>query len=145
MGYVIIAIAFGWMLITQSMTTERAASQQVIQSDTASKLLAGDMLRLANAVNSWRYSHTLAEGPLSLTQFGLIPTPDPQLHAVIQAGRLWIWSADTPGLFSALRQRSTGSSLTLRVSAGRLRMSDGTDMNLALPSGLPDGNVVYLN
>lgn len=52
---------------------------------------------------------------------------------------------ETAGVFAALRARSMTSALALTVSGGRLRMADGTDMNLSLPSGVSEGSIVYLN
>ena len=51
----------------------------------------------------------------------------------------------TDGVYAALRTQSVTSALALTVSGGRLRMADGTDMNLSLPSGVTEGSIVYLN
>ncbi|MCX8957042.1 type IV pilus biogenesis protein PilM [Erwinia psidii] len=107
--------------------------------------LAAEMLRTADAVNNWRHGRTVADGPLSPTQTGMMPAPDARIQSVIQDGRLWIWVPATPGVFAALQDRSVTSALALMVSGGRLRMADGTDMNLALPSGITEGSIVYLN
>ncbi|HGY2372119.1 TPA: type IV pilus biogenesis protein PilM, partial [Citrobacter freundii] len=52
---------------------------------------------------------------------------------------------ETDGVYAALRARSVTSALALTVRGGRLRMADGTDMNLSLPSGVTEGSIVYLN
>jgi hypothetical protein len=96
-------------------------------------------------VNDWRYSRTLSDGPLNVSQFGMVPAPDSRISAAISGGRLWIWSAGTSGLAASLATQSDDSALACTVSGGRLKMSDGTDMNLSLPAGVAEGNVVYLN
>ncbi|EXU75288.1 type IV pilus biogenesis protein PilM [Erwinia mallotivora] len=107
--------------------------------------LAAEMLRTADAVNNWRHGRTVADGPVSPAQTGMLPAPDTRIQSVIQEGRLWIWVPATQGVFAALQDRSVTSALALIVSGGRLRMADGTDMNLALPSGMTEGSIVYLN
>lgn len=145
MGYAIAALALIFLLIVGNVQIREASrfERQGIQ-ENASRL-ASDMLRLASAVNDWRYTHQLAEGALAVGQFGIVPFPDSHIQAAIQGGRLWVWSADSPGLVDSLNSQSVGSALVCTVSGGRLKMSDGTDMNLSLPAGVAEGNVVYLN
>ncbi|WP_367672605.1 type IV pilus biogenesis protein PilM [Serratia symbiotica] len=107
--------------------------------------LAADMLRTAAAVNNWRHGRTVADGPVSPAQTGMVPVPDPRIQSVIYSGRLWVWVPAAEGVYSALRAQSMTSALALTVSEGRLRMADGTDMNLALPSSVTEGSIVYLN
>ncbi|UJD87651.1 pilM family protein [Rahnella aquatilis] len=145
MGYAIAALALIFLLIVGNVQIREASrfERQGIQ-ENASRL-ASDILRLASAVNDWRYTHQLAEGALAVGHFGIVPVPDSHIQAVIQGGRLWVWSADSPGLVDSLNSQSVGSALVCTVSGGRLKMSDGTDMNLSLPAGVAEGNVVYLN
>lgn len=145
MGYAIAALALIFLLIVGNVQIREASrfERQGIQVNAGR--LASDMLRLASAVNDWRYTRQLAEGPLAVGQFGIVPVPDSHIQVAIQGGRLWVWSADSPGLVDTLNSQSVGSALVCTVSGGRLKMSDGTDMNLSLPAGVAEGNVVYLN
>lgn len=143
-GYVIAAIAFLLMLMINSMTDVDSSAPRTQQGALVS-LLAGDMLRTASAVNDWHYAHTLPDGELDLTVFGLSPAPDTRIKAAINNGRLWVWTPDQQGLLPALNRLSSGSALVLTVTGGHLLMSDGTDMNLALPARVVEGSVVYLN
>lgn len=143
-GYVIAAIAFFFMLMTNSMTDVDSSAVRTQQGALVS-ILAGDMLRTASAVNDWRYTHTLQDGELDLTLIGLSPAPDTRIRAAINNGRLWLWTPDQQGLLPALNSLSSGSALVLTVTGGLLLMSDGTDMNLALPARVAEGNIVYLN
>ncbi|WP_047609025.1 type IV pilus biogenesis protein PilM [Rahnella aquatilis] len=145
MGYAIAAMALIFLLIVGNVQIREASrfERQGIQVNAGR--LASDMLRLASAVNDWRYTRQLAEGALAVGQFGIVPVPDSHIQAAIQGGRLWVWSADSPGLVDSLDSQSVGSALVCTVSGGRLKMSDGTDMNLSLPAGVAEGNVVYLN
>ncbi|MBU9839329.1 type IV pilus biogenesis protein PilM [Rahnella aceris] len=145
MGYAIAALAMIFLLIVGNVQTREAFRLERQGTQMNAGRLASDMLRLASAVNDWRYARQLTEGPLAVGQFGIVPVPDSHIHAAIQGGRLWIWSADRPGLVDSLNSQSVGSALVCTVSGGRLKMSDGTDMNLSLPAGVAEGNVVYLN
>ncbi|WP_336369228.1 type IV pilus biogenesis protein PilM [Rahnella perminowiae] len=145
MGYAIAVLALIFLLIVGNVQIREASrfERQGIQVNASR--LASDMLRLASAVNDWRYTRQLAEGALAVGQFGMVPVPDSHIQAAIQGGRLWVWSGDSPGLVDSLNSQSVGSALVCTVSGGRLKMSDGTDMNLSLPAGVAEGNVVYLN
>ena len=145
MGYAIVAIAMLMMLVTDSITSMDVSAQQTQRDTAAATLLADDILRTASMVNDWRYSHSLPEGGLTLSQFGFSPAPDSRIRAAIGGGRLWIWTAELPGLRSALNRQSSGSALILSVTGGHLLMADGADMNLSLPAGVSEGNLVYLN
>ncbi|AYA08468.1 pilM family protein [Rahnella aquatilis] len=145
MGYAIAALAMIFLLIVGNVQTREAFRLERQGTQMNAGRLASDMLRLASAVNDWRYARQLTEGPLAVGQLGIVPVPDSHIQAAIQGGRLWVWSADRPGLVDSLNSQSVGSALVCTVSGGRLKMSDGTDMNLSLPAGVAEGNVVYLN
>ncbi|WP_291970156.1 type IV pilus biogenesis protein PilM [Candidatus Symbiopectobacterium sp.] len=146
MGYAIVALTMVLMLVTDSITAVDSVKQQLQREALAAELLASDMLRTANAVNDWQYSRAvLPEGTLDLTQFSLSTAPDHRINAAMLNGRLWVWTADQQGLRPTLMRLSSGSALALSVTGGHLLMSDGVDMNLSLPAGVAEGNVVYLN
>jgi hypothetical protein len=145
MGYAIAALALIFLLIVGNVQTREAFRLERQGTQMNAGRLASDMLRLASAVNDWRYTRQLTEGPVAVEQFGIVPVPDSHIQAAIQGGRLWVWSADRSGLVDSLNSQSVGSALVCTVSGGRLKMSDGTDMNLSLPAGVAEGNVVYLN
>jgi len=143
MGIVAMAMVFFLMASNVQLRTDSRVAQQ--NSSTSAYSLARDMLRLASVVNDWRYARPLGEGMVNISQFGMVPTPDTRIKAAINNGRLWVWSSDTQGLLSSLTQQAVGSALICIVSGGRLKMTDGTDMNLPLPSGVMENNIVYLN
>lgn len=145
MGYGIAAMAMVFLLIVGNVQLRETARFERQSLSVNAGHLATDFLRLASAVNDWRYSRQLAEGVLDVSPLGLVPEPDSRIHVAIQDGRLWLWSADQSGLVDSLTRQSSGSALICTVSGGRLKMSDGTDMNLPLPAGVAEGNVVYLN
>lgn len=64
---------------------------------------------------------------------------------MIAANRLWVWMPEVPGLVEALREQSAGSALVGTVSNGQLVWSSGVVTGLPLPSGVQNGDVVYLN
>lgn len=149
MGYgaLIVALAMLFMVMTENLTADPTLRADTRDVAAEAESLARDMLRTASAVNDWRYSRPLSDGSLNLNlnQLGLSPSPDARIRAVISGGRLWVWTADREGLRPALARLSSGSALALSVTGGHLLMADGTDMNLPLPAGVAEGNVVYLN
>ncbi|MFJ5338843.1 type IV pilus biogenesis protein PilM [Pectobacterium sp. CHL-2024] len=145
MGYFIMAITLVFFLIVGNTENRRAASQHESVNEVSASYVANDMLRIASVINDWRYDNAMNDGVIDIAQLLLVPSPDNRINAMISNGRLWIWAADFPGLVNALATNSVSSSLVCIVSGGRLRMMDGTDMNLSLPVGVADGNIVYLN
>ncbi|GKV90416.1 MULTISPECIES: type IV pilus biogenesis protein PilM [Pectobacterium] len=145
MGYFIMAITLVFFLIVGNTENRRAASQHESVNEVSASYVANDMLRIASVINDWRYDNAMNDGVIDIAQLLLVPSPDNRINAMISNGRLWIWAADFPGLVNALATHSVSSSLVCIVSGGRLRMMDGTDMNLSLPVGVADGNIVYLN
>ncbi|GKW03169.1 type IV pilus biogenesis protein PilM [Pectobacterium carotovorum] len=145
MGYFIMAITLVFFLIVGNTENRRAASQHESVNEVSASYVANDMLRIASVINDWRYDNAMNDGVIDIAQLRLVPSPDNRINAMISNGRLWVWAADFPGLVNALATHSVSSSLVCLVSGGRLRMMDGTDMNLSLPVGVTDGNIVYLN
>ncbi|MEI7152629.1 MULTISPECIES: type IV pilus biogenesis protein PilM [Pectobacterium] len=145
MGYFIMAITLVFFLIVGNTENRRASSQHESVNEVSASYVANDMLRIASVINDWRYDNAMNDGVIDIAQLPLVPSPDNRINAMISNGRLWIWAADFPGLVNALATHSVSSSLVCIVSGGRLRMMDGTDMNLSLPVGVADGNIVYLN
>lgn len=144
MWSILFALAMGILFMAISDTSQPSPAGSASTQSTQADKLAGDMLRSASAINDWRYAHTLSDGDLTLSQF-VVPAPDSAIHATVSGGRLWIWSPAFAGLQASLLRKSSGSALALTVTGGHLLMADGTDMNLSLPSGVTEGNVVYLN
>ncbi|AIR83930.1 type IV pilus biogenesis protein PilM [Pantoea rwandensis] len=147
MGFALPVLVFCLVIALMAGDAQRHSSEHVRAAvqQTLPDQLAADMLRTADAVNNWRHGRAVADGPVTPAQTGIIPAPDSRIHSVILSNRLWIWVPATDGVFAALRSQSVTSALALTVSGGRLRMADGTDMNLSLPSGITEGSIVYLN
>ncbi|MCL6392475.1 pilM family protein [Pectobacterium atrosepticum] len=145
MGYAITAFALVFFLIVGNANLKRSDLRESSMSTGVASLVASDMLRIASSINDWRYDNTVMDGVIDFSQVALMPRPDHRIKHVIADGRLWIWTADFPGLITALNDRSVTSALIGVTSHGRLMMLDGTDMNLPLPVGVADGDVVYLN
>ncbi|MGX5056774.1 type IV pilus biogenesis protein PilM [Enterobacter asburiae] len=147
MDFALPILVFCLVISLMAGEAQRHSAEHVLLSmqQIMPERLADDMLRIADAVNNWRYGKTVADGPVSLARTGIAPLPDNRIRTVILGGRLWIWVPETEGVFAALRARSMTSALALTVSGGHLRMADGTDMNLSLPSGVSEGSIVYLN
>ncbi len=116
-----------------------------MQQSGSSHLLARQMLLLAGGINNWRYQHAQSSGTVDVTALALSVTPDSRIRHVIAANRLWVWMPEVPGLVEALREQSAGSALVGTVSNGQLVWSSGVVTGLPLPSGVQNGDVVYLN
>lgn len=97
-----------------------------------------------NEINDWRYKNpSQQDGTIPDSALGWSSVPD--LHNVLQAGRVYVWQPDTPGLMSALLAQTRQSALVGRVAARRLTDSAGNDMQVAVPASIADGSLVYLN
>ncbi|WP_099704547.1 MULTISPECIES: type IV pilus biogenesis protein PilM [unclassified Erwinia] len=97
-----------------------------------------------NEINDWRYKNpSQQDGTIPDSSLGWSTVPD--LHNVLQAGRVYVWQPDTPGLMSALLAQTRQSALVGRVAARRLTDSAGNDMQVAVPASIADGSLVYLN
>ncbi|MFY7114749.1 type IV pilus biogenesis protein PilM [Enterobacter cloacae complex sp. SHL020] len=147
MGFALPVLVFCLVIALMAGDAQRHSSEHVRAAvqQTLPDQLAADMLRTADAVNNWRHGRTVADGAITPAQTGMMPAPDSRIQSVILNNRLWVWVPATDGVFAALRSQSVTSALALTVSGGRLRMADGTDMNLSLPSGITEGSIVYLN
>lgn len=144
-GYAIAVMTMVFVLIVGNVQLRESTGYQSRVVNRTTDRLAADMLRLASVVNDWRYHRTLDEGGLNTRQFGLVPLPDSRISAAIRRGRLWVWIPEQQQLVDSLNRQSASSALVGTVAGGRLRMVDGTDMNLSLPAGVAEGSIVYLN
>lgn len=147
MGFALPIVALCLFIALMASDAQQRSAEHTRTSlqQTLPGQLAADMLRTADAVNNWRHGRTPPDGPVTPAQTGMVPMPDGRINSVIHNGRLWVWVPATDGVFAALRKQSVTSALALTVSGGRLKMADGTDMNLTLPSGMAEGSIVYLN
>ncbi|PKH19358.1 pilus assembly protein PilM [Enterobacterales bacterium CwR94] len=97
-----------------------------------------------NEINDWRYKNpSQQDGTIPDSSLGWSSVP--YLHNVLQAGRVYVWQPDTPGLMSALLAQTRQSALIGRVAARRLTDSAGNDMQVSVPASIADGSLVYLN
>ncbi|MBA0211955.1 pilM family protein [Pectobacterium punjabense] len=145
MGYSITAFALVFFLIVGNANIRRSDIREGSIGTGVASLVASDMLRIASSINDWRYDNVVEDGVVDFANIALMPRPDYRINHVIADGRLWIWTTSFPGLIAALSERSVTSALIGVATHGRLTMLDGTDMNLTLPVGVADGDVVYLN
>ncbi|EAM8050396.1 type IV pilus biogenesis protein PilM [Salmonella enterica] len=145
MGWMIMALGMVFMLVTGHVVERQRLQTQTGVQMASARLPAQQMLGLAAAINDWCHDHPLRDGMAPLSSLALVSPPDSRIHHRIVSDRLWVWRADTPGLVSSLRMLSDGSALVGSVSRGRLVWLSGTDTGLALPPGVKDGDVVYLN
>jgi PilM len=97
-----------------------------------------------NEINDWRYKNpSQQDGTIPDSSLGWSSVPG--LHNVLQAGRVYVWQPDTPGLMSALMAQTRQSALIARVAGRRLTDSTGNDMQVTVPASIADGSLVYLN
>lgn len=119
------------------------ARQKASVGDSAQ--VASQMVILVNAINDHLYHIPQRQGQVSLAVLGLTFTPDPRINHVLQDGRLWVFTPETPELVTALGRQTRHSALICTVTNGRLLTLAGEDMNQTLPAGVADGDVVILN
>ncbi|MUZ31587.1 type IV pilus biogenesis protein PilM, partial [Shigella flexneri] len=82
-------------------------------------------------------------GTLTSEQIGITPVYD--IHHIIYGKRVYIWSADTEGLMSALQQQTKHSAMLGRVKNKKIVDNQGNDMGITIPSSIPEGSIVFIN
>lgn len=114
--------------------TERTAStqQRAIQTVT-----------FMNAMNDYLYDHPLRDG--SIPQDKLPVRPPENARHIVRQGRAYIWQPFQPGLLYELALASDISALVGKVDNGQLHDVIGADMQVDVPSDIPDGTIVYMN
>ncbi|ECE7751453.1 pilus assembly protein PilP [Salmonella enterica subsp. enterica serovar Ngili] len=145
MGWFIVAMGTVFLLIVGHVQNSQRGETLQKQQVTEATLPARQMLMLASGINHWRYRHGQNSGTVDIPVPALPVTPDSRIRHVIAAGRLWVWMPGLPGLVEALREQSAGSALVGTVREGQLVWSSGVVAGLPLPSGIQNGDVVYLN
>jgi len=146
MGWLIVALGTVFLLMVGHIQTRQQVDTVSLTQSGTGVLLARQMLVLASGINDWRYHHAVTDGTVALSALALSVTPDTRIRHVIAGNRLWVWMPEIPGLVSALREQSGGSALIGSVKQGQLVWLSGTAAGgLALPPGVQNGDVVYLN
>jgi hypothetical protein len=134
--------AFLGLMVTMNIPGHDPAGQQ--QQESELSLRASQTVCYINEINDWRYLNpTQKDGIIPDSSLGWPSIPD--LHNVLQAGRVYVWQPNAPGLMSALLAQSRQTALVGRVVSGRLIDSAGNDMQVTVPPGIADGSLVYLN
>ncbi|WP_336732289.1 type IV pilus biogenesis protein PilM [Pantoea ananatis] len=142
--YLLLAI-FAGFLIGGISSEQRAVQQQGQMEDQTLSLQATQMVRYMNRINDWRYNNPGADN-LSVSDSQLNGWHSVSgLNNVISGGRTYVWRTGQPGLMAALLAQTRQSALAGRVSARRLLDRSGADMQLTVPSVIPDGSVVWVN
>lgn len=141
MIYWILSIFLGFIVWVNVPPGDQAGLQ--LQETTLNQR-AAQTVSYINEINDWRYQNpSQQDGTIPDSSLGWSSVPD--LHNVLQAGRVYVWQPDTPGLMSALLAQTRQSALVGRVAARRLTDSAGNDMQVAVPASIADGSLVYLN
>lgn len=141
MIYWILSAFLGFMLWVTVPPDDQAG--QKLQENILNQR-AAQTVSYINEINDWRYKNpSQQDGAIPDSSLGWSSVPN--LHNVLQAGRVYVWQPDTPGLMSALLAQTRQSALIGRVAARRLTDSAGNDMQVTVPASIADGSLVYLN
>lgn len=142
--YYLLAI-FATLLLSGTSSELRDVNLTSSIQDQGISQRATQMVRYMNRINDWRYQNpgidnvSISDNQLTGWQ------PVAGLSNVISNGRSFVWLADQPGLMAALLTQTRQSALVGRVSQRRLLDSLGNDMQLTVPTAIPDGAVVWVN
>jgi hypothetical protein len=141
MVYWILSAFLGFIIWVNVPPDDQAGLQQ---QENILNQRAVQTVSYINEINDWRYKNpSQQDGTIPDSSLGWSSLPD--LHNVLQAGRVYVWQPDTPGLMSALLAQTRQSALIGRVAARRLTDSAGNDMQVTVPASIADGSLVYLN
>ncbi|EFI6955602.1 type IV pilus biogenesis protein PilM, partial [Escherichia coli] len=105
-----------------------------------------EFVHFANVINDYLYKYPdkrNSGGTLTSEQIGITPVYD--IHHIIYGKRVYIWSADTEGLMSALQQQTKHSAMLGRVKNKKIVDNQGNDMGVTIPSSIPEGSIVFIN
>lgn len=105
-----------------------------------------EFIHFANVINDYLYKYPdkrNSGGTLTSEQIGITPVYD--IHHIIYGKRVYIWSADTEGLMSALQQQTKHSAMLGRVKNKKIVDNQGNDMGVPVPSSIPEEAIVLIN
>ncbi|MGF7228182.1 type IV pilus biogenesis protein PilM [Pantoea agglomerans] len=138
-------VIFAGLLLGGLSPEQRAVRDAGQLQDQTQNQRATQMVRYMNRINDWRYQNPAADN-ISVSDAQLSGWKSvPGLNNVIASGRTYVWRAGEPGLMAALLMQTRHSALAGRVVSHRLLDNSGTDMQLTVPTVIPDGSVVWVN
>ncbi|MNR07709.1 PilM [compost metagenome] len=134
--------AFLGLMVWMNVPPHDQAGQQLQERILSQR--AAQTVSYINEINDWRYKNpSRTDGVIPDSSLGWSSVRD--LHNVLQAGRVYVWQPDSPGLMSAILAQSRQTALVGRVGARRLIDSTGNDMQVTVPASIANGSLVYLN
>ncbi|HCA3439645.1 TPA: type IV pilus biogenesis protein PilM [Salmonella enterica subsp. salamae serovar 35:g,m,s,t:-] len=134
---------FMMVFITLTSVTQShdLSSRNIVQVEAEQQSM--QTVAYLNAINDYLYSHPMTDGIVSDDS---LPVKAPNgTKNLIQASRVYVYQPNQRGLLWQLENASDISALVGIVSAGRLTDASGTDMGVAVPSTIPNGDIVYLD
>lgn len=143
--YWLLALLMGGLLLGGLSPEQRAVNQAGQLQDQTLILQATQMVRYMNRINDWLYQNP-GIGDMSISDSQLTGWKSiAGLNNVIYGGRTFVWRNGQPGLMAALLTQTHQSALVGHVTSRRLFDNSGLDMQLTVPSVIPDGSVVWVN
>lgn len=142
MGYLILALFTSILLLASgSLQRDNTSSAETYTQGTVNQQ-ATDTMRYLNSLVDYLYKHPISDGSVPDAQLGFVPSG---VKNIIQSGRLWVYQPGQHRLLRALATASSQSAFIGTVKSRRLVDLSGLDMQVAVPSQIPDGYIVYLN
>lgn len=142
MGYLILALFTSILLLASgSLQRDNTSSAETYTQGTVNQQ-ATDTMRYLNSLVDYLYKHPISDGSVPDAQLGFVPSG---VKNIIQSGRLWVYQPGQHGLLRALATASSQSAFIGTVKSRRLVDLSGLDMQVSVPSQIPDGYIVYLN
>ncbi|MGJ3289504.1 type IV pilus biogenesis protein PilM [Klebsiella sp. PL-2018] len=146
MGLLLWSVALVWLLIAGGIQSQQTTDAITFSGQAEAASLARQMLMVANTISLWRHHHPDQDVLPPVNQMpGMSFPPDSRIHWQLQAGRLWVWTAERPGLMSSLRSHSRHSHLLGFARQRHFIFSDGQASGLSVPAAIPENAIVYLN
>lgn len=148
MGYLVLSFLLVILTLAEFYQHQHADNLNSTEITTSVTQQAIETVHYINAINDYLYLHPdVINSPnqvvLTLAQIGL--NPHSPLAHVIVGQRVFVWQPFSPGLMAALKTQTRDSALLGRVRNHRLFDNRGRDMQVVLPTNIPNGAIVYLN
>lgn len=148
MGYLLLSFFLVIFLIINFQQSHLEKKQDNAEITVISRQRATETIHYIDAVNDFIYKNrdsinSQEEIVLSDSQIGI--KINNNIHNVIFNYRAYVWQVPDVGLMDALKTQTISSALLGTVKNRRIKDNGNVDMNVPVPSMIPEGAIVYIN
>ncbi len=148
MGWFVLSIFLVIFTVTGFYENHDIGNQTENEITVVTNQRAIETVQYINAINDYIYLHpeilnTDGDFKLTSTQVGM--EPDYSIYHIVSGKRVYVWQNSQRGLMAALKVQTISSALLGTLANRRLIDNSGGDMEVQVPTEIPNGSIVYLN